>query len=475
LRGQIVRDIRRNIRPAASAPNQSWACRHAWYLIQQLWSLDSRHRPSAFGVVTLLNRAASSLPPIVIERIILFSATFGGFSFSDLGWKRRTRSLLTLSLVSRSFCARVAPFLYRDIRILSSNMESILSSLMNTLNISIKCRHSSDALSSGYGFYTRTFFLCIGKNADTLPTNIQGLLDKMTNLHTLVIQSVDSPLQIIADHASSSVEFRGVKQSLILDEGTLRVILPFQELVITNADLPTPGISQTRQALLLLNLQDIHIHDGNGNELLQLFHAFKDWIMPRLNKFSCNLSPTVSPRSPFIGFLQIHGPLLRDLTLSRHRLAPMSDILPLCSNLRSLVMLADSYVNLLSFPRHLKLETLHIQVLESNPERESYLDQFDTFTSSWRARLPNLRVVKFNGFEELFRYLDRSKWFRMLFGTEDSFYTVTVGDIPFKRWKKEWIGTGAPDISAENSTDATTCARCELSSTFGSSNTPLFG
>jgi hypothetical protein len=352
--------------------------------------------------------------------------------------------------VSRSFCARATPFLYGDIRIVPAITESKLSSLANTLNINIKCRHTLDDLSSGYGYYTRTFHLRIGRDAHTLPANLQGLLDKMINLHTFVIRSTDST-RAVPVHSLSSLVFQGVNQSLILDRQTLRVLLPFQRIYIDDSYPPTPGMPQASQVTLLPNLQKISIHDLKSNELLQLFRTFKDWKMPRLESLYCNLSRSESSDSAFIDLLKIQGPLLWDLELYRYRLAPMSEIIPLCSNLRSLEVVSDSHVNLLSFPPHPKLEKLRIQGYKVPREEESYLKQFEKFTTSWRTSFPNLRVGVLTGFEDIFRYMGPDNSFSMRYRTEDSFYTVTVSKMSFKRWEGIWLDPSTSIISMETS------------------------
>jgi hypothetical protein len=162
---------------------------------------------------------------------MIFSATFEeGSRDWDSRWRERTRSLLTLSILSRQFYACAIPFHYRDIRIIPTTPASRLSSLTTIINTSIANPRTSDRLSSGYGGYTRTIVLCVDKYVCTLSADIQYLLDKMTGLHTLAIYSTDQIRRRMPVHPLGSVVFQGVNPSLILDPGTLRVLLPFQRL-----------------------------------------------------------------------------------------------------------------------------------------------------------------------------------------------------------------------------------------------------
>jgi hypothetical protein len=405
-----------------------------WTLIQHLWSPDPRYRPSASDTVSLLNHAARRLPPAVINRIVIFSVTLHSDIWNrDSAWKKQTRSLLALSLVSRSFCAHATPLLYRDIRILSSNPESKLSSLANTLNINIKCRHTSDDLSSGYGYYTRTFLLHIRPGAHTLPPYIQGLLVKMPNLHTLLFRTISTFNWGLEIHSLRSVVFQRVSPSLIWDQGTLRVLLRFQRLYVDPEDhsgLPLPVISQARQVPLLPNLQDIttqgYFRESRGP--LQLFDAFKGWTTPRLNFLRHALGDPDLPDSSFasfVRFLQVQGSLLRDFTLDTPTSAPISDILPLCSNLQSLRISFFRSFDLLSVPPHLKLEMLdvHQRLWRRGEHAQPHLDQFEKFTASWKTRFPNLRVAKLMGCEGVPNDIDL---LGMHFCTEDRFYTVKM-------------------------------------------------
>jgi hypothetical protein len=468
LRGQIVRDIRRKIPPAESAPTQIWTYQHIWPLLQELWRPDPRHRPSASGTVFLLSRAGRNLPPIAIKRIVLFSATFmEGLSWGSR-WQQRTQSLLALSLVSRSFYACAFPFLYQDIRIFPVDTVARLSKLVNTFNISAKGHF--------YGFITRTFLLCLETDAHILPSNIQRLLDKMTKLHTLVVCTINGLHWPVRIHSLSSVVFSGASLSLTLDQGTLRVLLPFHRLVYQSITLypQMHGTSHARQVPLLPNLRDIEVEESwapTSDVSPYLFDAFKNWTIPRLNSLSYTLGRSNLPDSSFTQFLQIQGPLLGHLTIDTPTSAPISDILPLCSNLRSLYVNFFSPFDLCSVPPHLKLQMLYLyQRSWSRGERaQLYLDQFEKFSSSWRIRLPNLRVARLEGRTEMVNKRRRPE---MRFCTMDRFYTINDGGSMYKRWQGKWIGAGTLDISVEDSADATSCTRCELSSTLGNLNRP---
>jgi hypothetical protein len=186
---------------------------------------------------------------IVMQRIVLFSATVNDKSGWNEDWIQRTRSLLTLSLVSRSFYACATPFLYRDIRISPLATGARLSNLWNTLNISIKSSRTVDHLSCGYGYYTKTFVVYFEEDCHSLPADIRHLLDKMTKLHTLIIRSLGISYEPLPVHPLSSVVFQRVDLPLILDQGMVRALLPFQRLHIhLDGDSDGPmDLSQVRQ------------------------------------------------------------------------------------------------------------------------------------------------------------------------------------------------------------------------------------
>jgi hypothetical protein len=184
--------------------------------------------------------------------------------------------------------------------------------------------------------------------------------------------------------------------------------------------------------------------------------------MPRLDSLNCTLSwDHQSIDTHFLQFLQEHehGPLLWYLTLNGtvdSHAPPISDILPLCRNLRSLVVISYSYVGLLSFPPHQNLEVLDIRDVGSydlDTEEKPYSGQWDEFMSSWRTRFPNLRVAKFWGPECKTSVEHEASWSEILFCTEDNFYTVKHGEVTYKRWEGNWIGAGTLSIFVENSAD----------------------
>ena len=195
---------------------------------------------------------------MVINIIVLFSAAVSQEGDLAEEWIQRTRSLLSLSLVSRSFCAEAIPFLYRDIRI-NSIPESRVSRLMTTLNHGITNPRTSDDSPSGYGPYTKTLLLCVKNGSDTLPADTQGLLGKMTKLHTLLIRTADFFWKAIPLHSLRSVEFLGVDLLLISDQRTLRMLVPFQRLYAGHVCGLNRGLSEVRNVPLLPNLQDINI------------------------------------------------------------------------------------------------------------------------------------------------------------------------------------------------------------------------
>jgi hypothetical protein len=207
---------------------------------------------------------------------------------------------------------------------------------------------------------------------------------------------------------------------------------------------------------ILPNLQNISL-EGNlfwGSQESPLFHAFNRWAMPRLDSLTLplNLPRRWSPGAAFIHFLQTQGPLLLDLTL-KGRVggcsSPLSDIISLCSNLRWLVVVSGDYIDLLSFPPLPKLEILNIVDFRCiGGSDDAYLNQFDELVSSWQIRLPNLRFAKLKGPET-------STVLRMLFCTEDMFYTVEHGMGSCKRWRRKWIGASTLGVSAEDSADTT--------------------
>jgi len=470
MRGQIVGDIKRNVPPAASAPNQSWACQHAWSLIQQLWTLDPRYRPSASSTATLLNYTARSIPLVVMRRIIFFSATINNKTGWGKDWIQRTRSLLTLSLVSGSVHACAIPFLYRDIRIFPIATTERLSNLVNTFNSSINSRHIMDDLSSGYGYYTRTFLVCFEKGLHSLPADLQHSLDKMTKLHTLVIRPKDDTYWQLPVDSLSSVLFQGFYLPLILDQGTLRVILPFQRLYVDRVSRsvpPIPGALQARQVTLLPNLREICIINNNywweaTDYFPRLLHTFQDWAMPHLDSLECNFVLSDQHNSALNEFLWSHGRFLRYLKLTTRPLLngglvpqePTSNELSLCSNLQSFLFDSTSPIDILSLDPHPKLEMLFIT---AGGWTQPYLERFEEFTSSWRTRFPNLRVATFQAVQFNWIVGDWSIWLEMRFCTEDSFYTVKIGKTTCRRWEGKWIGTGTLDISVENPADASPC------------------
>lgn len=194
--------------------------------------------------------------------------------------------------------------------------------------------------------------------------------------------------------------------------------------------------------------------------------------MPRLNSLNCTLS--CDPKSIdayFLQFLRAQGSFIWYLTLNGKvgsYSLPISDISLLCSNLRSLVVISCSYVDLLSLPPHLQLEMLDIRgvgIDDLDTEDVPYSLQCDEFVSSWRTRFPNLRVAKFWGPEFNFSVQSEASWLDILFRTENSFYTVKHGEMRYKRWEGEWIGTGMSGISIENSADVASCSRRSSSST----------
>jgi len=259
---------------------------------------------------------------------------------------------------------------------------------------------------------------------------VQHLLDIMTGLHTLAIYATDDFRRKIPVYSLSTAVFRKINPQLILDAGTMRVLLPFQRLRVDQDSRLIPqmlGTSQAIQEPLLPNLRDIELNDESteGDQSPQPFHVFKDWITPRLNSPCCNIGPSNLPDSPFMRFLQIHATLLRGLTLDTHTSAPISDILPLCSNLQFLRVRFFSSFDLLSVPPHLKLEMLEVyqRLWTRGESAQPYLDQFEKFTSSWRTQFPNLRVVKLVGCYDVPMGVDM---FGMHFCTEDSFYTVRM-------------------------------------------------
>jgi hypothetical protein len=401
-----------------------------------------------------------------MQRIVQFSAFVGNGDHWAEDWIQRTRFLLTLSLVSRSFCACAIPFLYQDIRLVRITTVARLSDLLNTLNISINRRHTMDDLSSGYGYYTRTFLVCFEEDRHSLPADIRHLLDKMPELHTLDIRSGYKLSRRLPVHSLSSVVFQGVSLQLVLDQGTLRVLLPFRRLyvnVVSILDPRMPDVLQARQAKLLPNLQEICIYGYYGTfSVPDLLHAFEDWSVPHLDSLSYDFELDEQRNSDLIGFLRTHGRFLRHLKLtSQPRLTgrlrpldPISDKLSLCSNLQSLHFKYSSPIDVLSLAPHPKLEILFIN---GGVWSESYLDRFERFTSSWRIRFPNLRVAMFDGQEKNFLGRGEYAWLEMCFRTEDSFYTLKYKGTTYKRWEGKWIGAGTLAISVENTTDATSC------------------
>jgi hypothetical protein len=202
----------------------------------------------------------------------------------------------------------------------------------------------------------------------------------------------------------------------------------------------------------LPNLQDITLGDdgflGVSASPVMLV-PFKDWIMPHLNSLNCTLSwDHQLIDTHFLNFIQAQGSILRYLTLNGKvgsHAPPISDILPLCSNLRSLVIISHASVDLLSFPRHVKLEILDIRDVGSyhlDMEQEPYSVQCDIFTSSWQTRFPNLRVAQFWGPEFNISVQSEASWLEIHFCTENKFYTVKHGEMTYKRWEGKWIGAG---------------------------------
>jgi hypothetical protein len=223
--------------------------------MKQLWSTDPLDRPSAIGALDMLPCGARKLPPIIIQIIVQFSAVVNDEEWGE-EWNQRTRSLLALSLVSKSFGTQATHFLYRDIRIRPTTTGSRLASLMTTLSSGITNPRTSNDSPSGYGPYTRTLLICVESDACSIPDHIQGLLGKMTKLHTFLIRTPGFFWKAIPHHPLSSVEFLGVNLHLIPDQGTLRMLVRFQRLyagLVGGLNNPKSLMSDVSQAILLPN------------------------------------------------------------------------------------------------------------------------------------------------------------------------------------------------------------------------------
>lgn len=200
---------------------------------------------------------------------------------------------------------------------------SRLSSLVHTLNSSIRNRRVLDHLPHSYGCYTRTFLLCLAEDLHTLPADIQHLLDKMPRLHTLVICTF---LPVIPVHHLSTIFFHAVNPLLIIDQATLQAMLPFQRLYInmgSGSDTWVPEMLQVRQGSLLPNLQVIDLFDFTVREtstLSQVWDVFKDLIIPRLNSLRLYNWFPPSGSVAVMRFLEVQGPFFG---ISNWRFVPL--------------------------------------------------------------------------------------------------------------------------------------------------------
>jgi len=328
--------------------------------------------------------------------------------------------------------------------------------LTYTLNSSVENTRTFDHLPNGYGSYTRTFLICVDKDVNALSADIQSALRKMSRLQTFEIRVSVALPGAIPVHFLSTARLSGDGVALILDQGMAQALSHFQRLVVVpdcRLCSPVPDISQMAHRTLLPNLQDIDLWEGpiSPPELLPLF---TEWMIPRLKSLSFvyySFSP--ERRRAFIGLFETQGLSLWYLKVEvkNNDALPLSDILELCSSLRSFVVVCSCSARLYYLPTHPNLEVLDIQERWSRGEDfgEPYLDQFDEFTSSWRVRFPNLRVAKFKGVALGFRgcYVVHLE---MVFRTEDSVYIVNDGQATYKRWQGSWIGEGTRLVSIEN-------------------------
>jgi len=404
LRGQIFREIRRGIPPATKPFPRDWGSARLWPVITRCWDVDPVSRLSAFVLGHLLKRTVFTLPSSVIQRVIqlLDSSLYNGerwIHFSESKFKERTSWLANLSLVSRTCRAWATPALYRLVGLYSMGRANSLISLVSTLQSSSTSVATLNMVSNGYGTYTDILVIIFNWefSSPLLLHSIKSLVYIMPRLRLVVIGSGPTGHWSARVDSITTLEIRGLSISFILDNHQIiKTLSCFQRLCLvfcTRKTSPYFGPSK----LCFPDLQEVDIDFIETTALSQFLEELSSWTMQSFRSFCYYIRET----PPLLRFLSVRGPPILHLTLKfleNNEGILVSQVLPLCPNLISVVVMAAP-LDTLEFPLyHPTLEYFRIELIypiddARQAERERHINNFnETAALSSFPRLKQLAI-----------------------------------------------------------------------------------
>jgi hypothetical protein len=374
LRGQIFRDLRRGLPPAAERPQQAWPSVRAWPILAGCWAADPLSRPSAFTIAYMLRRTSFTFPTTVFKRIVHFvDITWGRIHFDSLPtWEERCKCLRHLCLVSTAYRTCVTPILYRAIWLDMGEpwrLPALLSSLESSTTKALLSPQEAD----GYGVCTEMLTLPIpekGPYQRNISVRVRDVLSKLPGLRLLNIDSYMTPATSFELPSLTTLTLSRVDLAILFDHiPTLQALESFQRLSISACHDSTPSRYSLQEPLpkvYLPNLLEISFYAGTASAKIKPFTTISTWTMPRLGSLHFRETPVVAASGSllldFFTLLQTHGRHLQYLTLACTHLREqdISTLLALCSGLHSLHI--DSPVSLfLLSTSHAHLERIRVR------------------------------------------------------------------------------------------------------------------